>query len=90
MRPGHKTVYPFSPYPHHSCRRTLDTVSIYTISFNIVMLPAKLAIIYRNIFTFFICYKKHLSFGLVVAMWALSLPPPLHTRYCYEELQAPG
>ncbi len=21
---------------------------------------------------------------------ALSLPPPLHTRYCYEELHAPG
>jgi hypothetical protein len=35
MRPGCETAYPFSPPPHHSCRRALDTVSIDTISFNI-------------------------------------------------------
>ncbi len=36
MRPGHEMAYPFSPTPHHSCRKALDTVSIDTISFNIV------------------------------------------------------
>jgi hypothetical protein len=55
------------------------------------MLPAKLTISYRNIFTFFDKLKETFKF------WASSyhvkgpLPPfPPHTRYCYEDLHAPG
>ncbi len=36
MRPGREIAYPSSPPPHRNCCRALDTVSIDTISFNIV------------------------------------------------------
>ncbi len=36
MWPDRETAYPFSHPPHRSCRRALDTVSVDTISFNIV------------------------------------------------------
>jgi hypothetical protein len=36
MRPGRETAYPFSPPPHRSCCRALNTVSVDTIYFNIV------------------------------------------------------
>jgi hypothetical protein len=39
--------------PCHSCRMALDTVSIDTISFNIVYVACPLAISYMNIFPFF-------------------------------------
>ncbi len=45
------------------------------------MLPAKLAIIYRNIFTFFHMLKETSKF------WASGCHV---TRYCYGELRAPG
>ncbi len=42
MRHGHETEYPFSPPPHRSCCRALDTVSIDMISLILFMLPVLL------------------------------------------------
>ncbi len=41
MRPGYETAYPFYPPPHCSFRRALNTVSIDTISFNIVYIACQ-------------------------------------------------
>jgi hypothetical protein len=89
MRPGREKAYPFSPPPHGSCCRALDTVSIDTLSFNIVYFACQVGN-YIEEYIYFSDMLKHLSFGLAVAMSrALSLPLP-HTRYCYEELHAQG
>ncbi len=43
MRPVLETAYPFSPTPHRSCRRALDTFSIDIIKFNIVYVACKVS-----------------------------------------------
>jgi hypothetical protein len=90
MRPGRVTAYPFSPPPHLQLSQG-PRHSLYwhhTLQYCLCCLPSWQ--LYKGIYLlFFICLKKHLSFGLLVPMsWALTPPP--HTRYCYEELHAPG
>ncbi len=95
MRPDHVTSYPFSPPPHLQLSQGPRHSLYWHHKFQyLFMLPAKLAIIYRNIFAFFICLKKHSSFGLLVAMsWALT--PPAHkictvTKSCMRQVRTGG
>jgi hypothetical protein len=91
MGPGRATAYPSSPPSHHSCCRALNTVSIDTISFNIVHVPCQVSNKLYEYINFFDILKETFKF------WANNChvkdplpPPPPHTSYCYEELHAPG
>ncbi len=78
MRPGCEMAYRFSLPSHHNCCRALDTVFIDMISFNIVYFACQVIVI--GIYLLFqISYKKHFSFGLVVAM-SRAPPSPLQTQ----------
>jgi hypothetical protein len=84
-------AYPFSPPPSAAVAGP-STQSLLKQWVSIFfMLPAKLAISYRNKFPFFDKWKETFRF------WASGChvkgplpPPPLHTRYSYEEMHAPG
>jgi hypothetical protein len=82
IRPGHETVYPFSPPPPPQFLQGPQNSLYDMISFNIAYVACQVVNYIWEYIYFFDMLKETFQF------WALSLPP--QTGYYYKELHEPG